>query len=111
MQAPTPGKVEAQNRTTKNETGMEKGLDDIEYEILNAVYFVEPFENILAECTAPEPIVADCLKQLIHKKYIVPMRWDEEKKEYIRSFIYDSDNMRAYSYLATREGLEAHNSR
>jgi hypothetical protein len=90
---------------------MNNELSDIEYEILNAVYFVEPFENILSECNEKEPVVADVLKQLIHKKYIVPMKWDEDKKEYVRSFIYDTDNMHSYSYLATKEGLMIHNSR
>jgi hypothetical protein len=39
------------------------------------------------------------------------MKWDEEKREYVRSFIYDSDNMNAYSYMATKEGLMAHNTK
>lgn len=90
---------------------MEQQLSEIEYEILDAIYFVEPFENILAECSAPANIVADVLKQLIHKKYVVAMRYDEAKEDYVRSFIYDSDNMNAYSYLATKEGLLAHNSK
>jgi hypothetical protein len=86
-------------------------LTDIEFDILNALYFVEPFEHILEETDAPPAVVADVLKQLIHRKYVVPMKWDEEKTEFIRSFIYDSDDMTAYHYLATKEGLLAHNSR
>ncbi len=39
------------------------------------------------------------------------MRFDEEKRDYVRSFIYDSDHMRDYHYLVTKEGLIAHNSR
>ncbi len=90
---------------------MESALNELEWDILNAIYFVEPFENILAECKAPAPIVADALKQLIHKKYVVAMRFDETSQEYVRSFIYDSDNMYAYRYLATKEGLIAHTSK
>lgn len=86
-------------------------LSDIEYDILNAIYFVEPFENILAECRAPEQIVADVLKQLIARKLVTPMQFDSDKQEFIKTFFYDSDNMRAYHYLATKEGLLAHNSR
>jgi hypothetical protein len=89
---------------------MESQLTDIEYDILNAIYFVEPFDNILAECKAAPNVVADVLKQLIHKKYVVAMRFDEQQQEFVRSFIYDSDNMNAYAYLATKEGLFAHNS-
>ena len=55
---------------------MESQLTDIEYDILNAIYFVEPFENILAECNAAPNVVADVLKQLIAKKYVVAMRFD-----------------------------------
>jgi hypothetical protein len=90
---------------------MENELTDIEYDILNAIYFVEPFDNILSECKYPEKIVGDVLKQLIAKKYVTPMMFDEGKQEYLKTFFYDSDNMRAYSYLATKDGLLAHNSR
>jgi hypothetical protein len=90
---------------------LQEPLSDIEYDILNTIYFVEPFQNILDECKAPEAVVADVLKQLIHKKYVTPMQFDEEKQEYVRTFFYDTDNMRAYHYLATKEGLLAHNSR
>jgi hypothetical protein len=86
-------------------------LSDIEYDILNAIYFVEPFETLRAECNAPANIIADVLKQLIDKKYVTPMQFDEVKQEYVRTFFYDSDNMNAYYYLATKEGLMIHNSR
>jgi hypothetical protein len=89
---------------------MSDQLTDIEYDILNAIYFVEPFRTITAECKAPEKVVADVLKQLIDKKYVSPMQFDENKQEYIRTFFYDSDDMNAYHYLATKEGLLAHNS-
>jgi hypothetical protein len=86
-------------------------LDDVEYEILNCLYFVEPFEKLLEELSFPSNIIADVLKTLIQKKLVVAMKWDEQSQDYKRSFIYDSDNMHAYSYLATKEGLLAHNSR
>jgi hypothetical protein len=86
-------------------------IDDLEFDILNCLYFVEPFEKILEEVPHTPAVVGDVLKTLIHKKMVVAMKWDEEKQDYLRSFIYDSDNMHAYSYLATKEGLIAHNSR
>jgi hypothetical protein len=90
---------------------MSDQLSDIEYDILNAIYFVEPFSTLIAECDTPEKIIADVLKQLIDKKYVTPMQFDEEKQEYVRTYFHDSDNMNAYFYLATKEGLMAHNSR
>jgi hypothetical protein len=55
-------------------------------------------------------VVADVIKTLIHKKMIVSMQWEESKHDYVRSYMYDSDNMHAYAYLITKEGLLAHNS-
>ena len=46
-------------------------LSEIDYDILDVLYFVEPFEKILEEVAAPPKIVADCLKHLIAKKYVV----------------------------------------
>jgi hypothetical protein len=90
---------------------MEKELSELEYEILGSLYFVESFGHILEECKEQPPIVADVLKQLISKKLVVAMKWDDEKTEYVRSFIYDTDDMHAYHYLATKDGLFAHNTK
>jgi hypothetical protein len=90
---------------------MNHELDDIAFDILNCVYFVEPFEKIVEEVNYPPNIVGDVLKTLIQKKLIAAMLWDENLQEYKRSFMYDSDNMHAYSYMATKEGLLAHNSK
>lgn len=90
---------------------MDLTLNDIEWEILNALYFVEPFQHVLDEVKQPAPIVADCLKQLIHKKYVVALAWSDEKQDYVKTFMYDSDNMHSYHYLATKDGLMAHNSK
>lgn len=90
---------------------MDSELSDIAHDILNCLYFVEPFDRIVEECGIDRNIVADELKQLIARRLVSPMRYDEVEKEYIRSFIYDSDNMNHYSYLATKDGLMAHNGR
>lgn len=90
---------------------MNHELDDIAFDILNCIYFVEPFSKIIDEVNYPANIVADVLKSLIQKRLVAAMLWDENLQEYKRSFIYDSDNMNAYSYLATKEGLLAHNSK
>lgn len=37
------------------------------------------------------------------------MKFDEKEQEYIRSFIYDTDRMHDYRYMATKEGLMRHN--
>ena len=87
-------------------------LDELEFDILDAIYFVESFEHIVEECREKNKnVIADALKQMIHKKWVVAMQFDEEKNDYVRSFIYDSDDMNAYHYLATKEGLLVHNGK
>ena len=88
-----------------------RALTDVEFDILNVSYFIEPFEKIVEEVTAPENIVADSLKFLIEHKLVTAMKWDEKHSVYKRSYIYDSDNMYAYSYQVTKDGLIAHNTR
>ncbi|MCX6351652.1 MAG: hypothetical protein NTX03_07310 [Bacteroidetes bacterium] len=86
-------------------------LDDVAMDILSAVYFVEPFDKILEDVNHPAKVVADSLKFLIMHRYITAMKLNEGEDVYVRSFIYDADDMRAYNYVATRKGLLAHNSR
>ncbi|MDZ4840094.1 MAG: hypothetical protein SGJ04_08810 [Bacteroidota bacterium] len=85
-------------------------ITDIEFAVLGAVYFVEPFEKILEEVPFSKPIVADALKMMIDRGYITPMVWDDERSLHVRTFFYDTDNMDAYFYQATRAGLIVHTS-
>lgn len=87
---------------------MSQELSDLANNIINCLYFVEPFEKIVEECGINRNIVADELKILISKKLVTPMKYDEVEQEYIRSFIYDTDHMDHYQYLATKDGLMAH---
>lgn len=88
---------------------MYEELSDIAHDILNCLYFVEPFEKIVEECKADRNIIGAELKELIAKRLVTPMRFDESKSEYVRSYIYDSDDLSAFHYLATKDGLLAHN--
>lgn len=78
----------------------------LEKKILTSLLFTESFETILDETKQSEFLVADVLKWLITKKYVNPMRYNDTKKDYEPSFIYDSDNMRAFHYRITAEGLK-----
>jgi hypothetical protein len=86
-------------------------LTDMQFRILDALYFVEPFDKILEEVGGPENLVAADLRQLIDRKWVQPMRYSDAAKDYVRSPIHDSDDLRAYHYLATREGLLVHSGR
>lgn len=84
-------------------------LNDIQFKILDAVYFVEPFANILEEVEEPKAVLIDELRTLIDRGWIQVMAYDETRGDYQRSPIYDSDHMEDYAYLATKEGLLKHN--
>lgn len=86
-------------------------LSEIQFRILDALYFVESFENILSEVGGSRYVVADELKFMIDRGWVQPMRLDEVKNDYVRTYFYDSDRMQDYCYLATREGLLKHHGR
>lgn len=77
----------------------------LELEVLNCLFFIEPFSAILEETKLERPIAGDILKKLIRKKWVTPMVYDEVSKDYVRSYIYDGDRLDTYYYLATKEGL------
>ena len=90
---------------------MNEELNDIQFDILDSVYFVESFANILEEVGVSIPVLVDELRTLIDKGWIQVMQYEEDKGDYMRTAIFDTDHLENYSFLATREGLMKHNGR
>lgn len=86
-------------------------INEAQFAILDSLYFVEPFDRIIEESGLPESVVKDELRNLIAGRLVQVMAFDEKSKDYIRSTMYDADNMRDYHYLATKEGLLKHSGR
>jgi len=84
-------------------------LNEVQFDILDSIYFVETLDHILEETDAKRPIVLDEIRTMIDRGWVQVMRFDEEKGDYVRTAIFDSDNMGDYAYLATKEGLLLHN--
>ncbi len=82
-------------------------LDEIETEVLNLLLFPEHFTAIVAECktTKDQNVVADVIKELIHKKLIVPGIIDENGN-FKPGIMYNSDGMSDYQYVATALGVK-----
>lgn len=80
-------------------------LNTIQKAIINSLTFTEPFDTLVEEVNAPEPVIADELKILIDKRMVQVMEEVDGKTQ--KSFYYDSDNMRSFSYQATARGLES----
>jgi hypothetical protein len=83
----------------------------LERKILSSLLFAEEFDSVMEEVKESEFLVADVLKQLIQQKLVTPMKLNEKNGDYEPSFMYDSDNMRAYRYRVTAEGLKFIGSR
>ena len=88
---------------------MQDGLTEIQFQILDSIYFVEPFARILEEVEASTAIVADELRTLIDKGWVQVMAFDVKENDYLRTLYYDTDHMEEFAYLATKEGLLKHN--
>ena len=87
----------------------EEALNDLQFDIIDCLYFVEPYTNIVEEVGKPEPHIRDELRTLIDRGYVNVLVFDEENADYNKTAIYDSDNMQDYFYLASKDGLLKHN--
>ncbi|MEO0899070.1 MAG: hypothetical protein AAFY71_21845 [Bacteroidota bacterium] len=88
---------------------MKAPLTELQFDILDSLYFVEPLDKILEEVDERRPVILDELKHMIDKGWIQVMAFDENAQDYLRTNIFDSDNLHEYRFLATKEGLLRHN--
>lgn len=81
-------------------------LEKVEQEVLGLLLFPESFATIVSECesASSEHVVADAIKNLIHKKLIVS-GFMNKNGEFKASFFYDSDAMKRSAFKATSKGL------
>lgn len=77
----------------------------LEKKVLTSLIFTESFETIIEETKESRYLVAEVLKWLIKKRYVSPMQLNDTKGEYEPTYMYDTDNMRAYHYRMTADGL------
>ncbi|MCS6796335.1 MAG: transporter [Raineya sp.] len=84
-------------------------MNELEFEILDQIYFVESFEKIRQAVG----IEAETLKQTL--KTMIEKGWVKCFLNHFSEVVMDTENFEEnyqnYYYLATKEGLLAHNSR
>ena len=85
-------------------------LNKIQYQILGSLTFVEPLETLLEEVPEREPVIIAELRDLIDQRYVQVMAPVEGSDKFEKSFYYDADDMRAFSYVATSVGIEQHDA-
>lgn len=88
---------------------MNEELTDLQFQILDSIYFMESLVHIVEEAETPRAIVVDEIRTMIDKGWIQVMAQEEDSGEYIRTGIFDNDNLDEYRFLATKDGLLKHN--
>lgn len=85
-------------------------MTDLEFDVLDELYFVQSFQYIQDNLEIEEEELKNALKGLIEKAWVKCLPQDID--EVIPEEVFDFDNnYKMYNYLATKEGLLAHNSR
>ncbi len=90
---------------------MNENINEVQFQILDSVYFVESFEHIREEAGVPVPVLVDELRVLIDKGWVQVMVFDRKKDDFVRTGIFDTDHLEDYHFLVTRNGLMRHNGR
>ncbi len=94
--------MERQKRQMKEE------INELQFQILDSVYFMESLDHIVEEAEAPRAIVIDELRTMIDKGWLQVMALQDSSGEYIRTAIFDNDHLEEYRFLATKAGLLKH---
>lgn len=84
-------------------------MNELEFEVLDQIYFVESFAKIQQAVKTDETTLKNTLKAMIEKGWVKCFL--NHFSEVVSSTEGFEDNFRNYYYLATKEGLLAHNSR
>jgi hypothetical protein len=80
-------------------------LNPIQRQILRSLTFPEPFDTLVEEVKASQPVIGAELKALIAKGLVQVVEPDA-KGRFKSSIYYDSDNMRAFQYQISSKGMK-----
>jgi hypothetical protein len=85
-------------------------MSDLEFDIIDELYFVEAYSTLKSRLTLTDGELKNALGELIQKNWV--KCFDAQTKEPIANtdLMFDV-HYQNYCYLATKEGLLAHNSR
>lgn len=83
-------------------------MSDLEFDVLDELYFVQPFSELVQSTQLEEDLLKKVLKKLIVKQFVKCLNnaTDEIPADEVD---FDKDYRRMV-YLATKSGLLAHNS-
>jgi hypothetical protein len=84
-------------------------MNDLEFDILDELYFVTPFDRLQQTLQMDEAALKPALYELIGKGWV--KCFHPGSIEVVTEELHYEENFRRYHYLATKAGLLAHNSR
>lgn len=84
-------------------------MTDLEFDVLDELYFVVPFSHLLEELDVDENILKEVLQALLLKGWAKCFLTAEE--EAVQGEIDFDNKYKEYYYLASKQGLLAHNGR
>ena len=84
-------------------------MTDLEYEILDEMYFVISFQELMDTLSLTEMDLKDSLASLLQRGYI--KCFSNVSDEIPPERVDFENNYRNYHYLASKQGLFAHNTR
>lgn len=86
-------------------------MNDLEFQIMDEVYFLCSFQQLLQVIGCDEEKLNDSLIELLNKNFIQQLVFDEDEKDYLKLESPDFSRIKTASYVATKKGLLEHNSR
>jgi len=81
-------------------------LENEEQEILNELFFVSSFENILGSTSLGQTYTEKTLKKLVENKLVKQMAFDNNIRDYIET--KSLEDIRSCAYVITKKGLSSH---
>jgi len=84
-------------------------MNEVEFVILDASYFLIGYPGLLRETELDREILDEGLRALLKKKYLRQMQFSPSAGDFLIMDIPDTQELHLYHYLASKEGLLAHN--
>ncbi len=82
-----------------------KEFSDEEMDIMDILYFVSSYKDIIKRAVIDEQAVCKCLQSLLKRAFIYQMAYDKSSFDYEIVEAIDYGSLDKFSYLASKEGM------
>jgi len=84
-------------------------LTDLEYRVLDELYFVSSFQNLLDNLVEEKSLIVDALKNLLRNGLVTQVKMESGREEKLET--PDFTTLEESYFVASKKGLLIHNSR